>query len=252
MDYLVTITGDGLGPFNIYYDSISVGTKLLTGVSRQDMLNGKLVTGIPSTAVSIIVYNTDADCQNYVTYYLATPTPTPTTAPTPTPTPTTIVVDCTISSGTVSINTVASTPTPTSAPPTPTPTTVPPTPTPTPTDTLVLRRAQVVETSVSVSSTFQITNNTVGGTTDNISGGTAGSPKYGKNDAYVTAVPSSVTYRIRKTATSTTALDGGFILVYVNGSIQASQLFSQNDVIDYYLTVTIDSSSTVNIEIQEG
>lgn len=252
MDYVVTITGDAVGPFNIYYDSISVGTKLFTGVSRQDMLAGKLVTGIPSTAVSIIVYNTDADVQNYVTYYLSTPTPTPTITPTPTPTPTPTVLDCTISTGSVVIASVTPTPTPTTAPPTPTPTAVPPTATPTPTNTLVMVRAQVVETSISFSSTFQIDNDTSGGTTDTISGGTAGAPAYGKNDAYVTGTPTLVTYRVQKIAAGSLASDAGYILIEVNGSVQASQNFNQGDDVDFNLSVTISSGDSVTIEIQEG
>ena len=252
MDYLVTITGDAAGAFDIYYDTVSVGTQLASGVSKNDMVNGRYVTGVPDNAVSIIVYNADSNCQNYVTYLLATPTPTPTVTPTPTPTPTPTVLDCTIASGTVSIPTPTPTPTLTVTPtPTPTSTTTP-TPTPTPTNTLVRVRAQVVETSVSFSSAFQIDNDTSGASTDTISGGTAGAPAYGKNDAYVTGTPTLVTYRVQKVAAGSIALDAGYIIIYVNGSIQASQNFNQGNDVDFYLEVTIDNTDAVTIEIQEG
>lgn len=251
MDYLVTITGDAIGAFDIYYDTASSGTQLAATVSRQDMLNGRYVTGVPTTASAIIVYNADADCQNYVTYFLSTPTPTPTVTPTPTPTPTPTILDCTIATGSISIPTPTPTPTPTVTP-TPTPTfTLTNTPTPTPTNALVMLRAQVVEFSVSSLSTFQITNNTAGGTTDTISGGTS-IPAYGKNDAFVTASPSNVIYRVQKTAAGNTAIDSGYVIVYVNGSIQASENFNQGNVIDFYLTVTVSTADSVIIEIQEG
>lgn len=252
MDYFVTITGDAVGAFDIYYDTASAGTQLASGVSRQDMINGRYVTGVPTTASAIIVYNSDSSCQNYVTYLLGTPTPTPTSTPTPTPTPTPTILDCTIATGSVSIATLTPTPTPTNTP-TPTPTNTPTiTPTPTPTGTLLRLRGQVVERSVSFSSTFQITNSTSGGTTDNISGGTASAPAYGKNDAFVTGTPSSVTYRVQKTASGNTALDNGYIIIDVNGSVQASQNFNQGDVIDFELTVTLSTADSVIIEIQEG
>lgn len=252
MDYIVTITGDAAGSFDIYYDTASVGTQLASAVSRQDMLNGKYVTGVPVTASAIIVYNSDSNCQNYVTYLLGTPTPTPTSTPTPTPTPTPTVLDCTIATGSVSIPTPTPTPTLTVTP-TPTPTfTLTPTPTPTPTNTLVRVRAQVIETSISFSSTFQIDNDTSGASTDTISGGTAGVPAYGKNDAYVTGAPTVVTYRVQKIAAGTTALDAGYILIEVNGSVQASQNFNMGNVIDFSLPVTITNTDSVIIEIQEG
>lgn len=252
MDYLVTITGDAVGSFDIYYDTASAGTQLASGVSRQDMVNGRYVTGVPTTASAIIVYNSDSNCQNYVTYLLGTPTPTPTSTPTPTPTPTPTVLDCTIATGSVSIPTPTPTPTPTVTP-TPTPTfTSTNTPTPTPTNTLVMVRAQVVETSISFSSTFQIDNDTSGGTTDTISGGIAGAPAYGKNDAFVTGTPTLVTYRVQKIAAGSLASDAGYIIIDVNGSVQASQNFNQGDDVDFNLSVTISSGDSVTIEIQEG
>ena len=252
MDYYVTITGDAIGAFDIYYDTASVGTQLASGVSRQDMINGRYVTGVPDTASAIIVYNSDSNCQNYVTYLLGTPTPTPTSTPTPTPTPTPTILDCTIATGSVVIAMLTPTPTPTVGPtntPTPTPTA---TPTPTPTNAVVRLRAQVVETSISFSSTFQIDNDTSGASTDTISGGTAGAPAYGKNDAYVSGTPTVVTYRIQKIAAGTTALDNGYIIIDVNGSVQASQNFNMGNVIDFSLPVTISSGDSVTIEIQEG
>jgi hypothetical protein len=128
--YKVFISGDAAGTFDIYYDSVSVGTQLATGVSRTSLLAGYDVSNVPYTATSIIVYNSDTECGNYVTYLIKPPTPTPTVTPTPTPTPT-VVVDCTLSGGSV----IEPTPLPTSTPTvTPTPTSTPTvTPTPTPT-----------------------------------------------------------------------------------------------------------------------
>ena len=138
--YQVFISGDAAGPFDIYYDSISGGTQLYTGVTRSNLLTGYTVTGIPDSASSIIVLNTDSGCNNPVTYFIKPPTPTPTVTPTPTPTPT-VVVDCTLAGGSVTQPTPTPTPTPTSTPvvtatftPTPTPTATN-TPTPTPTTT---------------------------------------------------------------------------------------------------------------------
>jgi hypothetical protein len=136
--YQVFISGDAAGPFDIYYDSVSVGTQLDTGVSRSNLLTGYTVGGIPDSASSIIVFNTDSGCNNSVTYFIKPPTPTPTVTPTPTPTPT-VPVDCSMSGGSIIEATPTPTPTPTTTPtptatgtatPTPTPTS---TPTPTPT-----------------------------------------------------------------------------------------------------------------------
>lgn len=138
--YQVFISGDATGPFDIYYDVISVGTQLDTGVSRNNLLAGYTVTGIPDSASSIIVFNTDPGCSNSVVYFIKPPTPTPTVTPTPTPTPT-VVVDCAMSGGSIIEPTPTPTQTPTITPtptatPTPTPTaTTTPTPTPTPTST---------------------------------------------------------------------------------------------------------------------
>ena len=140
--YKVFISGDAGGPFDIYYNTISVGTQLDTGVSRNNLLAGYLVTTIPDEAYNIIVLNTDSDCNNFVTYPIKPPTPTPTVTPTPTPTPT-VVVDCALSGGSIVDVVTTSTPTPTptatvvtTSTPTPTPTaTATPTPTPTPTTT---------------------------------------------------------------------------------------------------------------------
>jgi hypothetical protein len=138
--YQVFISGDAGGPFDIYYDSVSVGTQLDTGVSRSSLLAGYNVSGIPDSASSIIVFNTDPGCNNYVTYYIKPPTPAPTVTPTPTPTPT-IVVDCSMSGGSIIQATPTPTPSPTAtsvvtATPTATPSATPTrTPTPTPTTT---------------------------------------------------------------------------------------------------------------------
>lgn len=256
MNYLVTLTGDAAGPFDIYYDTPTTGSLVVSGVSRATLISGYLVTGLPADAIDIRVYNTDADCQNTVYYYLATPTPTPTptATPTPTPTPTVSVVDCTLSGGSASI--VASTPTPTPTI-TPTPTATPtntPTPTPTPTNATVRNRASVQETSISSQSSFTIINSTAGGTTDVVSGGVVGAPVYGKNDAYVlgSGIVTPVTYTITKTAVSSTALDASYVLIYVDGTVEASTNFNLGDSFSTSLTVNITSTSLVTIEIQEG
>jgi hypothetical protein len=146
--YQVFISGDAAGPFDIYYDSISGGTQLDTGVTRSSLLAGYNVSGIPDTATSIIVLNTESGCNNPVTYFIKPPTPAPTVTPTPTPTPT-VVVDCSLSGGSIVdiVTTATPTPTPTAtvvitATPTPTPTATP-TPTPTPTPTTTTNSVQV-------------------------------------------------------------------------------------------------------------
>lgn len=98
MNYLVRIQGDALGPFNIYYDTASLATQLLETASRATMLEGVYVEGAPPSATSIIVYNTDPDCQNYVVYSIV-PSPTPTVTPslTPTPSPSAPAIDCDLS-----------------------------------------------------------------------------------------------------------------------------------------------------------
>jgi hypothetical protein len=256
MNYLVRLTGDAAGPFNIYYDTPLTGSLVASNVSRSTLISGYLVTGLPTNAIDIRVYNTDSDCQNTFTYYLATPTPTPTptATPTPTPTPTVSVVDCTLSGGSVSISAGTPTPTPTASP-TPTPTaTNTPTPTPTPTNAVVRNRASVQETSISFQSSFTIINSTAGGSTDVITGGTAGAPVFGKNDAFVlgSGIITPVTYTITKTAVSSTALDASYIIVYVDGTMEASVNFNMGDAFSASLTVNITSTSLVTIEIQEG
>lgn len=127
--YKVFISGDAAGNFDIYYDSISVGTQLATGISRTILLAGYTVTTVPDTATSIIVVNSDTECGNSVIYPIKPITPTPTVTPTPTPTPT-VALDCTLSGGSVIEPTPLPTTTATPIPLTVTP--IPPTPTPTP------------------------------------------------------------------------------------------------------------------------
>jgi hypothetical protein len=253
MDFIVTISGDAAGPFDIYYDTISVGTLVDSNVSRSSLLGGYPVT-IAGSPTSIIVVNTDADCQNSETFYLATPTPTPTPVPTATPTPTpTFVLNCTLFGGSVSFATATPTPTPTI---TPTPTSTPtltPTPTPTPTGTLVRHRSQLVLNGISPSSVFEVSNSTVGGTIDTINIVSPGTPAFGKNDSYILAgTTNTVVYRIRKIATSTTALDAGYVDLLVNGSSYQSFNFNMGDVVDFYITVDIATTDSVSIQIWEG
>lgn len=250
MDFIVTISGDAAGPFDIYYDSISGGTLVDSGVSRSSLLAGYSVT-ISGSPTSIIVVNTDSDCQNSQVFILATPTPTPTPVPTITPTPTpTVVADCTLFGLTVTLA-ANPTPTPTNTP-TPTPTSTP-TPTPTPTGTIVRHRAQVVLNDISPSNVFEISNSTAGGTIDSINVISSLSPAYGKNDSYITSgISNYVVYRVRKTSPSNTAVDAGYVLVQVNGIIIQSFSFNMGDVIDFYLSVNILTSDLVSIQIWEG
>jgi hypothetical protein len=253
MDFIVTISGDAAGPFDIYYDSISVGTLVDSNVPRSSLLGGYSVT-IAGSPTSIIVVNTASDCQNSETFYLATPTPTPTPIPTSTPTPTpTFVLNCTLWGGSVTLASVTPTPTPTSNPtstPTPTPTG---TPTPTPTGTLVMNRAQLVLNCISPSSIFEVSNSTPGGTIDNINVPSSVVTTYGKNDSFVLGgTATTVTYRIRKVSSGITALDAGSVALYLNGNSQQTFNFNLGDVVDFYISVDIMSSDLVSIQIWEG
>ena len=253
MDFIVTISGDAAGPFNIYYDTISVGTLVDSNVSRASLLTGYSVS-IAGSPTTIIVVNTDSDCQNSEIFYVATPTPTPTPVPTATPTPTpTFVLNCTLFGGSVSFATATPTPTPTA---TPTPTNTPtltPTPTPTPTGTLVRNRAQVILNGIAPSSVFEISNSTSGGTIDTISVVSPGTPAFGKNDSYVLGTgTNTVIYRVRKIATSTTSLDAGSVALFLNGNSYQSYNFNLGEVVDFYITVDIELSDFVSIQIWEG
>jgi len=250
MLYNVSISGDATGPFDIYYDSVSGGTQLASGVTRSTMLSGYGVE-VPSAAVTIIVVNTDSDCGNSQIFYLPTPTPTPTPVSTSTPTPTPTVFDCALTGGSLTINTTP-TPTPTlSRTPTPTPT-ITATPTSTPTNALRLNRANITLNALTPSSIFEISNNTAGGTIDTIQVGGGLYTAYGKNDAYITGNSSSVVYRVRKSAPSSLAYDAGDVILSINGNIQQSYRFIQEEVIDFYFTVTVNYGDLVTIEIWEG
>lgn len=248
MLYNVSISGDAAGPFDIYYDSVSGGNQLASGISRSSLMSGYNVE-VPSAAVTIIVVNTDSDCGNSQIYYLPTPTPTPLPASTATPTPTPTVFDCALTGGSLTINT---TPTPT---PTPTRTTTPtPTFSPTPTAlSTVLNRANITLNALTPASIFEVSNSTSGGTVDTIQVGGGLYTVYGKNDAYISAAsPTTVIYRIRKSAPSSLAYDVGDVILSVNGNIQQSYHFIQNEVIDFYITVTLNYGDVVTIEIWEG
>lgn len=250
MDFIVTISGDAAGPFDIYYDTVSVGTLVDSGVTRSSLLAGYSVT-IAGSPASIIVVNTDADCQNSQVHILPTPTPTPTPLPTMTPTPTpTAVTNCTLFGLTVSL-TANATPTPT---PTATPTRTPtPTPTPTPTGTIVLHQAEVVLNDISPSNIFEISNSTSGGSIDSINVITSLYPRYGTNNSYITSGASNfVIYRVRKISPLNTAADAGYVFIQVNGIIIQSFNFNLGDVIDFYFSVNIVESDLVSIQIWEG
>lgn len=138
MNFTVNIEGDASGPFNIYYDTASAGTLVYSSASRENLINGLIVTGVSPTASYLVLHNLDPDCDNFVTKDISSPTPSPTPEPTPTPSPTSVVVDCTLS-GSLVLVTPSPTPTLTSTPAaTPGPSSTPgttPTTTPTPTNT---------------------------------------------------------------------------------------------------------------------
>lgn len=249
MVYQLFITGDAEGPFDIYYNSISVGTQIDTGVTRSSLVSGYNVN-VPSNALTIIVQNTGTDCSNTQTYYIPTYTPTPVPTSTPTPTPTPISSDCALIGGSVTIQAV-STPTPT---PTSTPIATPTvTPTPTPTTSTVINRANVTLNALYPQSIFEISNSTVGGTIDAINVGNGQYTVYGKNDAYIsTTAPTTVIYRIRKKLPSNLASDVGDVILSVNGLTIQSYHFIQNQTIDFYVTVTLNYGDVVSIEIWEG
>ena len=250
MDFIVTISGDAAGPFDIYYDTVSVGTLVDSGVTRSSLLAGYSVT-IAGSPASIIVVNTDTDCQNSQVHILPTPTPTPTPVPTITPTPTpTAVTNCTLFGLTVSL-TANATPTPT---PTSTPTRTPtPTPTPTPTGTIVIHKAEIVLNDISPSNVLEVSNSTVGGSISSINVSTSLYPAYGINNSYITSgVSNLVVYRVRKTSPSNTAADAGSVFIQVNGIIIQSFNFNLGDVIDFYFSVNIVESDLVSIQIWEG
>lgn len=121
MNYTVKITG-GLaeGPFTIYYDTVSAGTLIASGLSRQDLLDGYDVLDVPLEAKEILVVNLDPDCLNTGSFSLPSPTPTPTTTPTltltatPTLTPTpTITPNLTTTPTPTPTITLTATPSPT-------------------------------------------------------------------------------------------------------------------------------------------
>lgn len=251
MDFIVTISGDATGPFNIYYDSISGGTLVASNISRSSLLTGYSVS-IAGTPVSIIVVNTDSDCQNSEIYYLPTPTPTPTPVPTSAPTPTPTLLNCGLWGGSVTV--VSVTPTPTPSVPTPTPTSGPTaTPTPTPTGTVVVHEAEIILNDISPSNIFEVSNGTVGGQITSINVVTSLYPAYGTNNSYIiSGVSNNVVYRVRKVSPSNTAADAGYVFIQVNGIIQQSYSFNLGDVIDFYFNVNILTSDLVSIQIWEG
>ena len=252
MDFIVTISGDAAGPFDIYYDSVSVGTLVDSNVDRASLLAGYSVS-IAGSPATIIVVNTDPYCGNSQVYQVIQYTPTPTPSPTPTPTPfPTAVLNCTLFGMSVTV-TQNATPTPT---PTLTPTAtpvVPATPTPTPTGATVINRAQVVLNDISPSNIFEIFNSTAGASLDTINVVSSAITAYGKNDSYITAgISNEVVYRVRKISPTNTAMDAGTVLIQVNGTVYQSYNFNMNDVIDFYLTVNITSTDFVSIQIWEG
>ncbi len=89
MNYTVKLTG-GLaeGPFNIYYNLVDPSNLIVSGLTRQDLLDGYEVLNVSSSATKILVTNLDPDCLNTGSFDLPSPTPTPTLTRTLTPTPT--------------------------------------------------------------------------------------------------------------------------------------------------------------------
>jgi hypothetical protein len=60
MDLLIQLTtaGADAGPFDIYYDTVSVPTLLVSGITRSQLLTGYTVTSVPDTAIVILLKDT--------------------------------------------------------------------------------------------------------------------------------------------------------------------------------------------------
>ena len=142
--YLVRYTeGNTLGPFDIYLSGSSGETLYASGITKNELVNGYVVSfpdGVPSS--SVVVTNTAFGCSNeeILIFPSATPSITPTTSipasitPTPTITPTkspTITPTLTVTPTRTPGPTITPTQTPTITPSLSIGTTTTPTPTPT-------------------------------------------------------------------------------------------------------------------------
>jgi hypothetical protein len=86
--FLLTLdSGTTPGPFNIYYDTISAGTLLVSNVTRTQLLAGYQVS-VPDSTFYVYLKNLAQGCGNDYRVDVSDPTPTPTPTSTPTNTPT--------------------------------------------------------------------------------------------------------------------------------------------------------------------
>jgi hypothetical protein len=142
--YLVRYTeGNTLGPFDIYLSGSSGETLYASGITKNELVNGYVVSfpdGVPSS--SVVITNTAFGCSNeeILIFPSATPSITPTTSipasitPTPTITPTkspTITPTLTVTPTRTPPPTITPTQTPTITPSLSVGTSITPTPTPT-------------------------------------------------------------------------------------------------------------------------
>jgi len=143
------------GTFNLYYDTVSPGTLLVSNIPLATLAAGANYS-IPNNAYAIIVKNNNALCDTPQVYLFATPTGTPTSTPTQTPTQTPTSTRTSTPTATPTqtpTNTLTGTPTQT---PTNTPTnTLTGTPTQTPTNTLT---GTPTNTPTAGAITFTVTN----------------------------------------------------------------------------------------------
>ncbi len=131
MNYTITIdSGFAEGPFNIYYNEVSLSNLLASNVSRDELISGYDIFDITASISSILVTNEDPDCYNTGSYVFPTPTPTATPTSTPTASPT-LTLTSTPTATTTLTPTATLTRTPTATPtltPTLTPTVTQPQP----------------------------------------------------------------------------------------------------------------------------
>lgn len=95
MTVLITLTlaGTDTGPFDIYSDADDFSAILATGVSRNDLLAGYSLAGVPDTATIIRAQSTGT-CTNFLDIYLSGGITTTTSSTSTTSTTTTPAIEC--------------------------------------------------------------------------------------------------------------------------------------------------------------
>jgi hypothetical protein len=129
----ITTAGSTVGPFSIYHTSIAAPNLLVSGITRQELVDGYYID--VDTLYNVLYVESTGKCESTDSFtYSIVPTPAPTAAPTaaPTPAPTTAPTAAPTPSPTAPPS-ESPTPAPTTpAPVTPAPVTPAPTPSPTP------------------------------------------------------------------------------------------------------------------------